>query len=264
MDTTKYDFSNRKIYFLFKYQIIAGKFNRSSWLLQDQTKKMASINNPHVQFFTEVSDRHRWDSIFIDRYITLHSEDNKGASECAINVREDYDVLFWESKVLTDHRFYSMRGRKRAFVNSLTAVIQDKAKLRKPVVISVVHLPPNVEGSKGFSDTVNRVIAWRQAVIVWRRYIRQIRKKYKTGNVLCVADFNMNLKKLWVRRQLKSVFRLYRFIFRHPYPKGGDLGNRLITYGLYRGFRWHKQAEILPKHKASDHNPIIGILNQVK
>ena len=224
-------------YRLFNYQLLAGRFSRSSWLLKQQVKEFA-LKVPDVQFFTEVSDRHKWDSLIIDGYQNIHSVDNKGASECAINVRSDqWDVLFWESRVLTEHRFFTTRGTPRALINSLTAVIQDKEKVRRPIVLSMVHLPSSVEGydKSLFSKVKNRVIAWVLAVSAWKKYIRGIRKEYKTRNVLCVADFNLNIKKFKTRRYIKSVFRLYHFTFRHPYPKRGDLGKRLITYGLYRG-----------------------------
>lgn len=245
---------------IFKYHIVPGRFTRSSIAVRNQVNGLIAEFKPDAQFFTELSDFKRANAIEHEGYFTIHSIEDKGAAECAINVHNSYEILTWDTEVLTKKKFFSKTGKERALVNGLYAVIQHHSGMFPPIVISIAHMPSNIEHRRGFSDTVNRVIAFQEASRAWRKLMRKVRLAHRTKNVLVTADWNLDIKKQWVRRFLKSIWTMYRFTFRRPYPPVGDIGKRLISYGMYRGLKWSEQPFLLEKHRASDHRTVVGEL----
>jgi hypothetical protein len=135
-------------------------------------------------------------------------------------------------------------------IGAAVAVLKHKHSNNK-IVVSVVHLPSSVEGQGRVEG--GRRDEWYEARRNWVRRVKQLRRKYDADAMMIIADWNIDLKRAWVRTLIKSLFPTWRWVW-NEFPNIGTHGNRLIDFTLIKGkLRIAKKPKIHRITGASDH-----------
>ena len=192
------------------------------------------------------------------------------AGECGMSFRTDkWQLVTGSTPVLTrkTFRIASNDGRK-SVGHAATALLRSVATGRT-VLVSVAHMPSNVESADGKDwshSAKDRVNAYKDAVRGWKEHIRATVKQEAPDVVLVTGDWNLDLKRSWVRRWLRGKWDdlgITNLDWKAPLPHGGTLVDhrfgrtrkRIIDATLLSGgsYAWagHLQHDIA----SSDHNP---------
>lgn len=145
-------------------------------------------------------------------------------------------------------------------VSATWAVLEHKPST-KTVIVIALHAPSDVEGGNGLKRT-QRVTAWWSVANGVRKLWKKISGEYSTDGILVAADWNVNLKKLWVRTLFKTTYPSFALVWsgKH-FPKDGTHHSRIIDFTLVRGAvkRLHN-PKVYRDDDSSDHQPYIETL----
>lgn len=145
--------------------------------------------------------------------------------------------LHTESFKMTNLRFYNTTGRLRTPQYAKIVVLEHR-QTKKRLLVTAAHLPSSVEDKQngGFVKNSRRVPAWLDSVRNWRKQRNKVYKKFKCDAMLVCADWNLDIKKMWVRALIKTMQPGLSQVWdvRH-FPKIGTLVNRIIDFSLIRG-----------------------------
>lgn len=125
------------------------------------------------------------------------------------------------------------------------------------VMVRAVHAPAHVQAGDGFRRTTARVIqqaaGWVSSVAVIGKRSRRFRDRNKHAVELVAGDWNVDMHRPHWRGVLRAALGL-RCV--KPLVRGGDLGNRLISWAFYRHLRVAR-THLLPKRDGYDHRPLL-------
>lgn len=134
--------------------------------------------------------------------------------------------------------------------HALTVLLEHR-KNGKRLLVSVVHLPSHVQGD--WRENAYRVRLWRECVKEWKRKVNRRRRIFK-AKVMFIADWNLDIKKRWVRAVLKFYFPALRLTWRKPFPGRGTHHRRIIDATM-TNLRVKKKAKLFRDDDSSDHRP---------
>lgn len=225
---------------------LSGKFSRSANLLRAQVEAAAAVCD--IITLTEVDHASRGQVLAdLDGFTLVRGHDGP-AGESAILVRTNtWRVRAWSTELLVDD---VPAARSRIVVPiALLEHIASGATL----LLSPGHMPAGVEGS--WKARTARVVAHLACVRRWRRLVRRWRRRYGPDAVLVVADWNLNLLRLWVRAWARTSWPSLRPPRRKNTGTVGDLGRRLISWPLGRHLL-DLTLRVLAPDPASDHRGV--------
>ena len=130
-------------------------------------------------------------------------------------------------------------------------------KTGRKVLVSVVHLPSNVEGD--WRDGAYRVFVWRDAQKNWKRIINDLRKQHG-GKVMYVADWNLNFKRLRFRALMKTLYPTLKLTWKPPFGAAGTHHKRIID-ATVTNMRIVQKARLIRDDNSSDHRPYLEELD---
>ena len=180
-------------------------------------------------------------------------------ANCAILVDSDWTIEeVWADKVSNKEQRRGPGGPPPP--EYVTALIRHK-KTKKKALVSVLHLPSNVEGDwfkkGGFSGRVWRVRLWLEAERKWSKHLRKLRKRYKC-KVIMVADWNLNFKRPVFRALMKSLHPKLKLTWK-KFRKAGTHHKRIIDATL-TNCKIRAWAYLIDDDPSSDHRPYEEIL----
>lgn len=195
--------------------------------------------------FTEVSDNRRAEALIKDGYVRLISS-NGGFDDCGIMYRKSrFTLLYRES--------YHIGGGRYAQIAVLKDIVTNKR-----FVLGVAHYPADVEDSMRFGRRTIRTMTWNTNVVRLRRRVNRLKSRYNCTAALIVADWNLNIKRRWVRARIRAIHPNWTLTWRRPYPAGGTHGDRIIDATIKKGkISIVQEARLLPDDESSDHRPYI-------
>jgi hypothetical protein len=174
---------------------------------------------------------------------------NDGKDENAIEWNSTWSAREKSTVKLTDRR---IRSRQLfATVVRLRERLPDR--LGRTVIVMVTHLPSDVEGRWSSQDA--KVLAHKSALAGWQRLVTRLRDRYPSAAFIVAADWNLDHKKTWVRRELNN--RLGNGLtsaWPASYDGAGTHGNRLIDADWRRGLEV-RRAFVRGDVVSSDHDP---------
>lgn len=174
---------------------------------------------------------------------------NDGKDENAIEWNSTWAARAKSTVKLTDRR---IRSRQLyATVVRLRERLSDR--LGRTVIVMATHLPSDVEGRWSTDDA--KVLAHKSALAGWRRLVARLREQYPTASFILAADWNLDHKKAWVRRELGN--RLGNGLtnaWPASYDGSGTHGRRLIDADWRRGVDV-RRAFVHGDVVSSDHDP---------
>lgn len=171
--------------------------------------------------------------------------DKTGRDDCAVMWKQsEWEVIHAETFNVAKY----MAGN----IGAAVAVLQHK-HLRYRIVVSVVHLPSSVEGEARVMG--GRADEWFLARRNWVRRVKKLKRAYKADAMAIIADWNIDLKKRWVKVLIKSLHPRWKFVWNlSDLPAGGTHGKRIIDFTLIKGkIRVVKRPKIHRTTAASDH-----------
>lgn len=140
--------------------------------------------------------------------------------------------------------------------HALTVLLKHR-KTGEQLLVSVAHLPSHVQGD--WRDNAYRVRLWRECVKKWKRKVNRRRRIYK-AKTMFVADWNLDIKKAWVRAVLKFYFPALRLTWRKPFPPYGTHYNRIIDATM-TNLKVKRKAKLFKDDSSSDHRPYDEVLD---
>ena len=170
-----------------------------------------------------------------------------GADECVLLVKlTRYRVVSIRAVKLSERPIPRRSGK---FDHALVVVLKS---LRTGSVHTriVVHRPSGVEGRFGIRRNAQGA-CYRDGTAGLVKLLASI-----DGRVAVTGDWNLSLRRRWVRRYLARHFPEFTPTW-HPgnLPELGTHGGRIIDYSLLRGYSV-SAAEVVPHFGASDHRAI--------
>lgn len=124
---------------------------------------------------------------------------------------------------------------------------------------SMTHLASSAESDmKAGRYELPRPKDWLKTFRESKKVLNRIAKKYGADARIYGADFNLDVKKQWVRDLLEKEAPKYRISVQPPFPGGGTLGSRWIDFFLYRGNLTVPSVRLLPDDDSSDHRPSLS------
>ena len=233
----------------------SSRFDRSAESLEKAIEHYVSIGS--LVTFTEVA--------FPWRERPLNAVEGWGSVLGDLSMRDDsgiiYDKAVWRlveghTKIVLAPMFWKENGEKVEPTGAAFAVLEHK-DTKKRLLVTVLHLPSNVEGPRGLSGLPNRVLAWREAQKNWKREWNRLAKKHDADGVLVVADWNINIKRKIFLPLFKAIQPGMKLVFTHKnVPVDGTHHRRWIDFSFIRGalkivrFPW-----LLRDDPSSDHRP---------
>lgn len=168
--------------------------------------------------------------------------DKTGRDDCAVMWnKSEWTVLFATT--------YRVAKYMAGNIGAALAVLEHQST-GQVILVSTVHLPSAVEGNGRVSG--GRADEWYTARKNWVRTVKRVGKRYGVKKFLLVADWNLDLKKRWVRVLIKSQFPTWKWAWK-KFPKVGTHGNRLIDFSLIKGLKVVRTPVIHKITGASDH-----------
>lgn len=215
----------------------SGKWDSENDDVATVIAKWIETYRPAFISHTEAA-RHR-DSLFAAGYTTWHPYGIDGQAECAVMVRDDVRASAKPVRL-------SRLGIPRRMGDQPFALDLDVTEPVKHHRL-IVHMPSGVEGLTGLRHNAQAAV-YRDAIEGLKAHVALI-----DGPVVITADWNLNLRRPWVRRYLRSHFPGFTFT---PLPaRGGTHGPRFIDFSLARGINL-TAARVVP-NPASDHRALI-------
>lgn len=226
----------------FKHIHLSTRYDRSADVLR---RVVASYirNGASLLTFTEVDSEKREKVLRQFEGYGFIAGDKTGRDDCGIMWNEEeWEVIHAKTFNVAEY----MAGN----IGAALVVLKHKTS-RKKIVVSVVHLPSAVEGSGRVEG--GRAAEWYLARRNWVSTTKKIAKRFGVRSILLVADWNLDLKKAWVRALIKSQHPKWKWVWK-TFPTVGTHGNRLIDFTLFKGpLRVVERPQIHGITKASDH-----------
>ncbi len=165
-----------------------------------------------------------------------------GQPECALQVRNDrWRVVSVETVRLST----LVIPRRKARCYALHVIVEDRKTGQRHHRL-VVHMPSGVDGLRGLKNNAQGKV-YRSALVGLAAYVDEL-----DGPVVITGDWNLHLRKKWVRALLAKHFP--DFAHTPLTAKGGTHGKRFIDFSLARGIDL-SDPRIVP-NPASDHRAL--------
>jgi len=190
--------------------------------------------------------------------------------ECGMSWRTSrWTLVTGTTARLTRKTFRTAANDKRKSVGFAATVVLRSVASGRTVLVSVAHMPSNVERAdgRGWShDARDRVAAYKDAIAGWKRHVRAMVGQQAPDVVLVAGDWNLDLKRSWVRRWLRGKWDdlgITDLDWKAPFPRGGTLDDhrygrtrkRLIDATLMSGASYSWAGHLQHDIASSDHNP---------
>lgn len=151
--------------------------------------------------------------------------DGAGRNECAIFYRLDTWAPVERWCIPISKTPYALgSGKVRPRVHLLGAALRH-VKSGRVVNFEVFHTPSAIEGKNGLIRLVRRSKAMLECLSAISLHRRA---DLKGEPVVLAADWNLNLKLVWVQAFLRARLRRLRSAWKRPLPDDGSHGKRLI------------------------------------
>ena len=248
----------------------SSRFDRTAASLEKDVDNWRE--NSSIITLTEVANDTRGATLAEAGWGYARAKKDYGADECATCYRKDTWTCIWQG-----YKKLNTRGRVYAGpVCSGDSVLKHKTSGHK-LLISVTHLPAHVEGYGGahWRTQMDHWQARREAYLssleTWNTHIKALKTSKKPDAVMIIADWNLNLKRPWVRDLLKDRFGSgYKQAWVRFPTSGGSLhggpvaplgapgsgrGDRIIDGTLYQGLKVDTAPNLLSTARSSDHRP---------
>jgi len=245
----------------------SGRFNVSRRLLEkDLDRFMADTD---LVTMTEVHSTSRASALKEPGWERFWQSGHR-RGECGMSWRTSaWTLVTGTTAVLTRKTFHTARNDKRKTVGRAASVVLRSVSSGRTVLVSVGHLPTNVERAdgRGWShESPDRVAAYKDAIAGWRRHVRAMVGEQAPDVVLVTGDWNLDLKRSWVRRWLRGKWDdlgITDLTWKAPYPRGGTFVDhlfgrtrrRLIDGTLMSGGSYSWAGHLMHDIRSSDHNP---------
>lgn len=167
----------------------------------------------------------------------------------------------WSSGKKLCNRWPNKRGGWMLGIVCTTVILKERNSGHK-ILVTVVHLPNGVEGrsTNGYGSTLKRLAerkrAYNIAINAWETHTVNVMRAQKPDIVLMAADFNLNVKKKWVRDKLAGdLKRVGVRLDWKKFPTMGTHGHgRLIDATYSRGVKTPGSI-VMGDIRSSDHHP---------
>lgn len=220
---------------VFAHTHVSGLWDASKFRWADVLR--AALRDSDIVTITEWTQTPLDPAWFKDRGFTLVRFDGDiGRTECAIAVKDATFKVTDRWCIPISKTLYALGSGKIRPRVCLAGVEVRHLESDRVVNFEVFHSPSAIEGKGGLIAGVRRV----KANLECYAGIRQHRRIELKGEPLVVAaDWNLDLKKLWVQTLLKTRVGMQN-AWKRPWPRGGSHGPRLID-----GLRYTKHLRAL-------------------
>lgn len=211
----------------FGYAHHSGRFDVNPGLMVSTVLNIAAMSKVAIIAFTEIDQvpaneaiskalhRIAWDLI----HVGLHSDIGIGFDTKVFKLI--YKEIKRVGRTAPDPRTPYLRLDYFALFALLKHI--DSGEM---YVVSVSHLPSNVEGRGGWLPSA-RARSHRQATRAWHHELIRLQYLWKpTGGQVISMDLNLNVARAWVRTYLLRAFPTFRLVADQPYQ--GTHGSRAI------------------------------------
>lgn len=215
------------------------------------------IKDADLVTFTEVEYEHREK--------VLRAVDGWGCATGDLSPRNDSGIIWDNSvwKLIAEGNEVvakiAANGQKPV---AATWVVLEHRETGKRIIIIALHAPSSVQGRDGFIPRSQRVQAWWSVASGTRILWTRLYNTYNTDGLLVAADWNVDLKKRWVRSTFKATFPTLHLVWSgKDFPKDGTHHSRIIDFTLIRGVvKRIANPRIYRDDNSSDHQPYIETL----
>jgi hypothetical protein len=218
---------------------------------------------------TEVTNDHRAATLAEQGWKYFNSKIDNGSDNCGIT----WDTSVWAEQShhvvrLENIRYWTLTHHISPMVYAITVILKHKQTNHK-LMVSCSHMPAHVQGQGHFAGNGGqtdiewraRKLAYTTAMANWSNTVKNQMTRYKPDHVLCVADWNLDLKEGWVRQYLHDHWDSAGMqLAWQGFSSLGtsiDGGNRVIDGSLYRGMTIAVEPRIMAGVASSDHKPYI-------
>lgn len=136
--------------------------------------------------------------------------------------------------------------------HAAVAVLDHKGFGRRVAFISV-HFPAHLEGDMRRDRATTRTRAYRSALAGLRDLVAHLRVEHPNIRIVLAADWNLNIRRAWVRGLLRHGLRTTGLTLVNPLPDKGTHGKRLIDWAATD---LNSTGGVLPHISPFDHDPI--------
>lgn len=237
----------------------SSRYDRSPESLNRAAKKYHSVAD--LVTYTEVSSEAREQAIRdANSDFSVVSGDHSPKNDCAIAVRGSRFAILHKENTLASGKSFVLMGKRSADLYATSVVMEDRQRLFV-YVVTVIHLPADVERDLNRHRKTDRTVAWLDAFRRSKQQANKLKREFNADAVIYVADFNINFKHRWARALMKVLAPSYSLTWRRTRTAGGTHGRRIIDGTLLRGqLKVIGSAELYPDDPSSDHRPYIETL----
>ena len=216
---------------------------------------------------TEVTNNARAAALHGAGWAYFNAKKDNGSDQCAIAWDKGY-LVKKKTQVtqLENVRYQTLTHHNSPMVYAAAVLLQQKVS-GDHLLVSVTHFPAHVQGQGQFGPSGGqtaaewraRKLAYTTAMKNWSSTVKAQMKAWKPHAVLCVADWNLDLKEKWVRQYIGDHWKNTSMqLAWRDFPTNGtsvDGGNRIIDGSLYTGMQLEVKPVIMPNVRSSDHRP---------
>lgn len=245
----------------------SSRFDRSAALLETDLDSWMAVSD--LVTLTEVTNDRRAATLAEKGWGYYNSKRDDGSDQCGIAWD---NAVFVRKKLLTvrleNVRFKTLTHHNAQFIYAINLLLGHRTT-KETLMVSVTHFPADVQGRGQLAPAHDQTAAeWRARKLAyttsmtnWSNSVKARVTAWKPDNLLCVADWNLDLKQGWVRHYIDDHWKQVtgiRQAWNPPYPTMGTSingGSRIIDGALYLGMQLSAKPVILPAVRSSDHRP---------
>ncbi len=237
--------------FLLEHEHHSSRFDRSKASLNAYMER--ATRRSGLITLTEVANDVRDDALrghpnfAVHQVETLHGE---ATSECATVYDKRLYIPVRRALVtrLTDGPVSSGFSNVYMEVSTFDTVNDLRFKC------GVLHSPAHVEGTRGWRKGSIDVKAYQEMMWNLRNLMDRWNHNPYIDGWMITGDFNLDWRKLWVRKLAKQYPAKVNWYGRLPVTGGTHEGNRIIDWTIYNFMKLYKTG-LLPDDASSDHRP---------
>lgn len=244
---------------MFTYLHTSGRFDRSPASVKLDLAAWEADDTVSLETLTEYSANPRRAALVADGWEMFNGTEKPGADDCVIRWRTNtWRLMHSDVAVVSRVKTWRTNG-KPIPPQYVASVLLWHLPTGRSLLVSVSHLPSHVEVAGGLRKSA-RSTKWRDAIRGWKRHLRTLRRQWKPGGRLIVADWNVSLRAPWFRRYLRFRFPAMHPVWTRPFPKRGTLGRRIIDVPLISRRLKVTHRPMLLQHRSSDHTAFRTVL----
>lgn len=238
---------------VFSHVHASGRFDQSPGQFAEGLKAYRKISS--IITVTEVDRNTRARMLASGEWAGVWG-DKGPRDDCGITWDPAVWKKLWAGTVTVAKNRYRNERHVLADTTEAAYAVLEHKETGKVIVFGSLHTPHGMQDELRLNKVHTDVgLAYVAIAHGYLRHARRLGKKYNATAYALSADWNLNVRTLWVRGWFRTYGRALglKLNWTGNLPSRGTHGKEIIDATLYKGMNMNKLPRVLPKSPGDDH-----------